>query len=85
MSSILMYSTTVCPYCTRAEFLLQKKGITHIEKIWVDHQPDKMQHMIKITGRRTVPQIFINDVHVGGYDDLARLDRMGRLDEMLQA
>jgi len=84
MSNIRMYSTAVCPYCTRAEYLLQQKGITHIEKIMVDRDVEQMKHMMEITGRRTVPQIFINDIHVGGYDDLAQLDMMGKLDELLQ-
>jgi len=84
MSNVLMYSTAICPYCTRAEYLLQQKGINNIEKIMVDQDREKMQHMMDITGRRTVPQIFINETHVGGYDDLAALDMMGKLDEMLQ-
>ncbi len=82
MAKILMYSTRICPYCVRAERLLQQKGMT-VTKILVDHDAAQMQHMIQITGRYTVPQIFINDTHVGGYDDLAALERAGRLDALL--
>jgi glutaredoxin 3 len=71
---VRMYSTQICPYCMRAENLLKRRGVTSIEKILVDRQPELLQEMIRITGRRTVPQIFIGDHHVGGYDDLAELD-----------
>jgi glutaredoxin 3 len=74
-----MYSTTVCPYCRRAEALLRARGVSEIEKIGVDLDPAQRDEMIRLTGRRTVPQIFIGDVHVGGFDDLAALDRDGRL------
>jgi glutaredoxin 3 len=80
---VVMYSTRVCPYCIRAERLLNSKQITP-KKIMIDHNTMKMQEMIKKTGRRTVPQIFIGDIHVGGYDDLATLEEAGKLDEMLQ-
>ncbi len=83
MSDIIMYSTRVCPYCVRAEQLLHRKGV-EIHKILVDHHPERMQEMIDITGRRTVPQIFIGQTHVGGYDDLAALEMAGQLDPLLE-
>ena len=86
MARILMYSTRVCPYCIRAEQLLAKKGIVanQIEKIRVDDHPEQREEMIRITGRRTVPQIFIGERHVGGFDDLAELDAAGELDPLLR-
>ena len=78
-----MYTTAVCPYCIRAEQLLQRKGITEIEKIRVDLQPELRIAMTEKTGRRTVPQIFIEEQYVGGFDDLAALDRAGKLDVLL--
>ena len=83
MPSVLMYSTRVCPYCMMAEKLLQKKGVTHLEKILIDADPAQREIMMARTGRRTVPQIYIGDHHVGGYDDLAALDRAGKLDALL--
>ncbi len=83
MPKIVMYCTEVCPYCVRAEQLLKRKGIAGIEKIRIDLQPELRDEMIERTGRRTVPQIFINGQHVGGYDDMAALDRAGKLDVML--
>ena len=83
MPSVLMYSTRVCPYCMMAEKLLQKKGVTHLEKILIDADPAQREIMMARTGRRTVPQIYIGDQHVGGYDDLAALDRAGKLDALL--
>ncbi len=83
MSKIIMYCTEVCPYCVRAEHLLQRKGIKEIEKIRIDLQPEMRDIMVQKTGRRTVPQIYINGAHVGGYDDMAALDRAGKLDVML--
>jgi glutaredoxin 3 len=83
MAKVLMYSTAVCPYCIRAEQLLERKGVQKIEKIRVDLQPELRIAMMEKTGRRTVPQIYINDVYVGGYDDLASLDHTGGLDELL--
>lgn len=83
--AVRMYSTQICPYCIRAEHLLKQRGVTHIEKILVDRQPELLQEMIRITGRRTVPQIFIGDHHVGGYDDLAELDSNDGLIPLLQA
>ena len=81
-----MYSTRVCPYCIRAEQLLAKKGVLaeQIEKIRVDEFPDRREEMMRITGRRSVPQIFIGDRHVGGFDDLAELDAGGELDGLLR-
>ena len=78
-----MYCTAVCPYCVRAEQLLKHKGVQEIEKVRVDLEPGLRLAMMEETGRRTVPQIYINGAHVGGYDDLASLDHAGRLDELL--
>lgn len=83
MAKIVMYSTAVCPYCIRAEQLLQRKGVTEIEKIRIDLQPELRTAMVEQTGRRTVPQIFINEQHIGGYDDLAALDQAGLLNALL--
>jgi len=82
---ILMYSTRVCPYCVRAEQLLARKGISgdQIEKIRVDLHPEQREEMIRRTGRRTVPQIFIGDRHVGGFDELSELEIDGELDSLL--
>jgi glutaredoxin 3 len=80
---VTMYSTGVCPYCIRAEQLLNSKGVTVIEKIRVDLDPQQRAIMMEKTGRRTVPQIYIGDTHVGGFDDLAALDREGKLDPLL--
>ena len=86
MARILMYCTRVCPYCIRAEQLLAKKGIAAetIEKVRVDDFPEKREEMMRLTGRRTVPQIFIGDRHIGGFDDMAELDAAGELDPLLQ-
>lgn len=83
MAKVLMYSTEVCPYCVRAEQLLKRKGVQVIEKVRVDLQPEIRAEMMKKTGRRTVPQIYINGEYVGGYDDLAALDHAGGLDKLL--
>jgi glutaredoxin 3 len=80
-----MYSTGVCPYCNMAERLLKAKGIDEIEKIRIDLDPEQRALMMEKTGRRTVPQIYIGDTHVGGFDDLSALDREGKLDPLLQA
>jgi len=80
-----MYATGVCPYCARAEMLLKSKGVADIEKIRVDLDPQRRDEMMRKTGRRTVPQIYIGDTHVGGCDDLAALDRAGKLDPLLAA
>jgi glutaredoxin 3 len=85
MSKVTMYSTGVCPYCQMAERLLRAKGVAAIDKIRVDLEPERRVEMMEKTGRRTVPQIYIGETHVGGYDDLAALDRAGRLDELLGA
>jgi glutaredoxin 3 len=82
---VLMYSSGVCPYCTMAERLLTAKGVALIEKIRIDLDPQQRVEMMTKTGRRTVPQIYIGDTHVGGFDDLAALDRGGKLDALLQA
>ncbi len=84
MAKVRMYSTAVCPYCNMAERLLKSKGVDEIEKIRVDLEPEQRALMMEKTGRRTVPQIYIGDIHVGGFDDLSALDREGRLDPMLQ-
>jgi glutaredoxin 3 len=83
VAKVLMYTTAVCPYCVRAEQLLKRKGVLEIDKVRVDLQPELRIAMMEKTGRRTVPQIYINGEHVGGYDDLASLDRAGALDKML--
>jgi glutaredoxin 3 len=83
MVKVVMYCTAVCPYCVRAEQLLRRKGVLEIDKIRVDLQPEQRAIMMEQTGRRTVPQIYINDAHVGGYDDLAALDHAGKLDQLL--
>jgi glutaredoxin 3 len=85
MAKVLMYSTGVCPYCLMAERLLKAKGIEDIEKIRVDLEPRRRQEMMDRTGRRTVPQIYVGERHIGGYDDLSALDRAGGLDPLLAA
>jgi glutaredoxin 3 len=83
MNKVVMYSTGYCPYCTRAEMLLKQRGVTEIEKIRIDLEPQQRDAMIERTGRRTVPQIFIGETHVGGYDDLSALDRAQKLVPLL--
>jgi len=85
MAQVRMYSTAVCPYCQMAERLLRSKGVAEIEKILIDADPARRTEMMEKTGRRTVPQIYIGDTHVGGYDDLAALDRAGGLEPLLAA
>jgi glutaredoxin 3 len=85
MARVVMYSTAICPYCIRAEQLLERKGVAAIDKIRIDLDPRAGEEMIARTGRRTVPQIFIGDRHVGGCDDLHELDRQGGLDPLLAA
>lgn len=85
MPTVTMYSTAVCPYCVRAEMLLKQRGVTEIEKIRIDQNPEQRAIMMERTGRRTVPQIYIGDTHVGGYDDLAALDRGNGLMPLLTA
>ena len=82
-AKVLMYSTGVCPFCIRAEQLLARKGVDSIEKIRVDLDPERRQEMMTRTGRRTVPQIYIGDTYVGGYDDLAALEHAQGLDKLL--
>ena len=84
-AKVLMYSTGVCPYCNMAERLLKAKGVDEIEKIRIDLEPEQRVLMMEKTGRRTVPQIYIGDTHVGGFDDLSALDREGKLEPLLQA
>jgi len=74
-----MYTTAVCPYCIRAKQLLKARGVEHIDEIRIDLHPDEVQEMMRLTGRRTVPQIFIGNTHVGGCDDLIALDGQGGL------
>ena len=80
---VSMYTAMYCGYCTRAERLLESRGVTDIVKLRVDEDPALRAEMMQRTGRRTVPQIYIGGFHVGGYDDLAALDRQGRLDPLL--
>jgi len=80
---ITMYATAVCPYCVRAERLLRERGVEDIAKVRVDLEPALRQEMMQKTGRRTVPQIYIGETHVGGYDDLVALDRAGQLEPLL--
>ena len=80
---VLMYSTAVCPYCIRAEQLLRARGVTDIEKVRIDLDPERRDEMMARTSRRTVPQIYIGETHVGGCDDLMSLERAGKLDAML--
>lgn len=82
-SPVLMYTTAVCPYCQRAEQLLKARGVDAIEKVRVDLDPSLRRVMMERTGRRTVPQIYIGETHVGGFDDLSALDRAGGLTPLL--
>jgi len=83
MTPVMMYSTASCPYCVQAVRLLTRKGVTDIETVRVDLVPERRVEMMQKTGRRTVPQIYIGDRHVGGFDELAALDRAGQLDALL--
>ena len=85
MARVMMYTTAVCPYCLAAERLLKSKGVAEIDKVRVDMEPGKRAEMMERTGRRTVPQIYIDEAHVGGYDDLIALDRQGKLLPLLAA
>jgi glutaredoxin 3 len=85
MPAVKMYTTAVCPYCIRAKQILKSRGVEHIEEIRVDTQPDERLKMMEITGRRTVPQIFVGATHVGGCDDLVALDARGGLLPLLAA
>ncbi|MSQ80647.1 MAG: glutaredoxin 3 [Candidatus Methylopumilus sp.] len=84
MKPIKMYTSAYCSYCSNAEKLLSSKGVSHIEKIRVDEDLSILKEMIEKTGRRTVPQIYIGDYHVGGFDDLRALDLKGELDDLLK-
>jgi glutaredoxin 3 len=84
MNTVRMYTTLVCPYCQRAKALLKQRGVAAIDEIRVDLEPEQRDKMIEITGRRTVPQIFIGNTHVGGCDDLVALDQKGGLMPLLQ-
>jgi glutaredoxin 3 len=84
MQAVKMYSTLVCPFCIRAKALLKQRGVTQIDEIRVDLDPSQRDTMMQITGRRTVPQIFIGNTHVGGCDDLMALDQRGGLMPLLQ-
>lgn len=83
MQAVKMYTTQVCPYCQRAKMLLKQRGVAAIEEVRIDLDPAQRDHMMAITGRRTVPQIFIGETHVGGCDDLMELDQRGGLLPML--
>ena len=85
MQAVKMYTTAVCPYCIRAKQVLKAKGVEQIEEIRIDLDPAQRDHMMQITGRRTVPQIYVGDPHVGGCDDLIALDAKGGLVPLLQA
>jgi glutaredoxin 3 len=83
MPKVIVYSTKFCPYCVRAKSLLQRKGVK-FKELMIDRDPNLMQQMMNRSKRRTVPQIFIDDYHVGGYDDMAELDAAGKLDPLLK-
>jgi glutaredoxin 3 len=85
MQAVKMYTTAVCPYCVRAKQLLKARGVANIEEIRIDTDPAQRQQMMELTGRRTVPQIFVGSTHVGGCDDLMALDSQGGLMPLLQA
>jgi glutaredoxin 3 len=85
MNHVKMYTTQVCPYCLRAKSLLKQRGVEQIEEIRIDLDPQQRDAMMSLTGRRTVPQIFIGETHVGGCDDLIALDQRGGLQALLQA
>lgn len=85
MARVTMYSTAVCPFCVRAEQLLRRKGVTDIDKVRVDLDPQRRVEMMEKTGRRTVPQIYIGETHVGGCQELEALERAGSLDGLLAA
>ena len=85
LKAVKMYSTATCPYCIRAKALLRQRGVEHFDEIRVDERPAERAAMVKLTGRYTVPQIFIGDTHVGGSDELIALDRAGGLEPLLAA
>lgn len=82
MKPVRMYTTRICPFCVMAKRLLQSKGVSY-EEIRVDEDPGIRQEMMRVTGRRTVPQIFVGETHVGGFDDLSALEHAGKLDPLL--
>ena len=83
MKKIIMYTSSYCPFCNNAEKLLSNKGFAIDEKIYVDQDPEVLSSMMKITGKRTVPQIFIDENYIGGFDELRKIDLSGELDRML--
>ena len=83
MKKILMYTSNHCPYCSNAEQLLKNKGVTVVDKLYVDQDPHVLSEMMEKTGKRTVPQIFIGDIYVGGFDDLRKSDLSGELEKIL--
>ena len=83
MKAVRMYSSGYCPYCTMAKRLLAAKGVTGVVEVLVDRDPAKRTEMVQSTGRRTVPQIYVGDTHVGGFDELAALEHAGKLDPLL--
>ncbi len=85
MAQVIMYTTATCPYCINAERLLRSKGVENIDKVRVDLDPQRRMEMMEKSGRRTVPQIWIGEQHVGGFDDLRALDLAGQLDSLLTA
>lgn len=85
MQAVKMFTTAVCPYCIRAKQLLKARGVEQIDEVRIDQDPDARVQMMEITGRRTVPQIFIGSTHVGGFDDLAALDAQGGLLPLLNS
>lgn len=85
MQAVKMYTSDRCPYCQQAKSLLRQRGVAEIEEVRIDLQPEQRATMMQLTGRRTVPQIFIGATHVGGCDDLVALDRRGELAALLQA
>ena len=85
MAAVKMYTTAVCPYCVRAKALLRQRGVSEIEEVRIDLDPQARDGMVALTGRRTVPQIFIGDLHVGGCDELVELERLEKLDNLLAA
>ena len=84
MTHVKMYTTAICPYCIQAKALLKRRGVEQLEEVRIDLVPGEREHMMQITGRRTVPQIFVGDTHVGGCDDLMALDARGGLVPLLE-
>ena len=84
MKNIIMYSSSYCPFCTNAERLLEEKGFDITQKILIDEDPNELKKMMKLTGKRTVPQIFIDNTYIGGFDELRASDLSGELDKLLK-